>query len=125
MRQSRLDVESLQMSRRTSTRAKHFAHQRLRIEAKSAATMRADGEKKSAHSLGNVFNHIGLECEFELNVVALGEAIALGVYQCLVACRVDLIQVGEDFSAEENAKELLRRLLMVMRMQGLLMLEKF
>lgn len=57
---------------------------------------------KEFNSLGNVFDHIGLKRKFQFDVVSLGEAVALGVYQRSVACRVDFIQVRKDFS--ENIK---------------------
>lgn len=52
-------------------------------------------------SLGNVFNHIGFERKFELNVVSFGAAVPLSVYQRFVACRVDFVQVRENFSKKK------------------------
>lgn len=69
----RRDVESLETS--------------FHINDSASNLMRCcNNESRQKNSLRNVFNHIGLERKFKLEVVALDEAVALGVYQRLVAC---------------------------------------
>lgn len=51
----------------------------------SETTMNVE-KKEIKNSLGNIFNNVGFECKFKLDVVSFGEAVALGINQGFVAC---------------------------------------